>query len=811
MTLGGTQLEQTRWRGAGLGVLLCTVFAGAPALAATLDEARNFHRSGAYEEALLAYDAIAGGEHPDADRAVARNNACAIRTDRGDFAAAEADCRDALTMRRALADWRGVARTLNNLARVLQAQGDGAAARAAHAQSLDINIQRDDAPAQIINRINLAVLEIEERRYTRALDQLAAAEPLVDRVDPSWGRGQRALIALNRAVVLERIGAYAEALPYAQDAVAGATDSAPHLVAGAQLNRGVILRNLGDPASALDAYRAARGAFAARGDRVAAQNALLNEAIVQWRDLGVLEDAISAVTSFLAEESLASAEDRRRARYLATRLALLRKQPDDAAAHIDALAALAPDDALLHDARARLEFARGDLDAAIEQAFMAVDVIERDRAGLADARHRQRLLSDRRDAYALVVDYLFLRYTASGSDDDFFAGLQIAARGKALGLMESGRLGERPVPTPGQRYVETYLAGKHLHVWRLDTHDKHWQTVSARDVQASALRVRDASTQDAPAPAEDTAVLKATLGGGDVLELVVALDGALTDTPLDVVFLGSANPPVIRHLAAIAMDDSAPDAAPLKHPRFLGLARSSIPEPARRHPALRQLPALDAPGVELDAASKVFDHNAVLLREGNATEQAFLSHERADVVHIAGHAVFDARLDDGAVLILGSTDDDQSSGDGLLHPRDIAALDRPARLTVLSACSSARSTSSVGAPVNHLAGAFLASGSRAVLASLWDVDDAVTAVVMEQFYARLAQGMRPHEALHATKMALASQPGWNRTSFWAPWVIYGPSDQPIFTANPARWPSWPSPALVVLALAISVFIRRRQR
>jgi len=68
-----------------------------------------------------------------------------------------------------------------------------------------------------------------------------------------------------------------------------------------------------------------------------------------------------------------------------------------------------------------------------------------------------------------------------------------------------------------------------------------------------------------------------------------------------------------------------------------------------------------------------------------------------------------------------------------------------------------------------LAGAFLCAGAQAVLASLWAVSDAVTALLMEHFYAALAGGSRPAAALRqAQRQVRDAHPlDWAAFQLWA--------------------------------------------
>ena len=79
---------------------------------------------------------------------------------------------------------------------------------------------------------------------------------------------------------------------------------------------------------------------------------------------------------------------------------------------------------------------------------------------------------------------------------------------------------------------------------------------------------------------------------------------------------------------------------------------------------------------------------------------------------------------------------------------------------VLSACSSATGPIRAGDGIESLARAFLYAGSRAVVASLWDVEDEAAVRTMEPFYRGvLRDGRAASEALREAKLQLRTRFG----------------------------------------------------
>ena len=67
--------------------------------------------------------------------------------------------------------------------------------------------------------------------------------------------------------------------------------------------------------------------------------------------------------------------------------------------------------------------------------------------------------------------------------------------------------------------------------------------------------------------------------------------------------------------------------------------------------------------------------------------------------------------------------------------------------------------------------AFLHAGTARVVASLWQVDDWATAALMERFYATLASGADPVQALAGAQRALAGLSATAHPFYWAGFVV----------------------------------------
>jgi CHAT domain-containing protein len=177
---------------------------------------------------------------------------------------------------------------------------------------------------------------------------------------------------------------------------------------------------------------------------------------------------------------------------------------------------------------------------------------------------------------------------------------------------------------------------------------------------------------------------------------------------------------------------------------------------------------------EVLTASKAVTKDPVLLLGPNATETAFKSEPLADfkIVHIAAHGFVDTQFPERSGLVLGV--DAGSHDDGLLQVREIIRLHFNADLVTLSACNTGVGKIEGEEGVTNLVEAFLVSGARAVVASLWSADDTYTGALMERFYIHIAEGQPKATALRHAKLDLLARDGGHVPPYyWGAFVMVG--------------------------------------
>jgi CHAT domain-containing protein len=103
----------------------------------------------------------------------------------------------------------------------------------------------------------------------------------------------------------------------------------------------------------------------------------------------------------------------------------------------------------------------------------------------------------------------------------------------------------------------------------------------------------------------------------------------------------------------------------------------------------------------------------------------------------------------------------------------IAQLDIPARLAVLSACETAGGRMTTGEGTLGLTAAFLSAGVPVVVSSLWPVDDRVTAILMRAFYGDLAAGEPVATALRRAQLEVSRSGKYGHPYFWSGFTVVG--------------------------------------
>jgi CHAT domain-containing protein len=172
---------------------------------------------------------------------------------------------------------------------------------------------------------------------------------------------------------------------------------------------------------------------------------------------------------------------------------------------------------------------------------------------------------------------------------------------------------------------------------------------------------------------------------------------------------------------------------------------------------LRSLEQLPSARNEVDAIARLNFAEAETLVGDEATESR-VEHDAlsSGVIHFATHTLFNTQRPlESAIVLRVDAAAASAEDDGLLHVWEIfERFNLEGDLVVLSSCETARGKELRGEGLVGFTRAFQFAGARSVVASLWKVQDASTADLMEKFYSARAESRSDIEAL---RVAIVSQ------------------------------------------------------
>ncbi len=168
-----------------------------------------------------------------------------------------------------------------------------------------------------------------------------------------------------------------------------------------------------------------------------------------------------------------------------------------------------------------------------------------------------------------------------------------------------------------------------------------------------------------------------------------------------------------------------------------------------------QLAPLPAAVREVKHLEQWFDHTQRLLGD-DASEARFKQQAgQFKIIHLATHGLIEENypLSSGVLLNPGEQDD------GLLQAHEVLALKLDANLVTLAACRSADGKFSRAEGLVGLSQAFLYAGADTVLASIWDLQDAHSATLLQPFYQSRHTGLGNDQALREAQLGMLHSQG----------------------------------------------------
>lgn len=255
---------------------------------------------------------------------------------------------------------------------------------------------------------------------------------------------------------------------------------------------------------------------------------------------------------------------------------------------------------------------------------------------------------------------------------------------------------------------------------------------------------------------------EADLAKSQIKTLVFVLDGSLRNIPIAALYDGQQ---YLIQKYAVAL---TPGLQLLTPKPFEGVQLKALT--AGLSEARQGFPALTNVRLELDQIKSEVN-SQILLNQGftSTALQKEINEVPFPIVHLATHGQFSSQADKTFILAWDKPVN-VNQLDSLLRIRDTTDPNA-IELLVLSACQTAAGDKRAAL---GLAGVAVRAGARSTLASLWNLDDESTALLMSQFYRELAENPPTKvEALRRAQVALLKNPRYQHPMFWSPYVLIG--------------------------------------
>jgi CHAT domain-containing protein len=217
-------------------------------------------------------------------------------------------------------------------------------------------------------------------------------------------------------------------------------------------------------------------------------------------------------------------------------------------------------------------------------------------------------------------------------------------------------------------------------------------------------------------------------------------------------------------------------------------------------PAVPPLPGTKLEVDEINRILKASGYKTSELTQKLATEKSVKGVKGMQVVHIATHGYFlaDAEVNAGSaigvdvenakgnpllrsgLILMGgastiagaSTPDLASNDNGVLTAYEAMNLKLEGTdLVILSACETGLGEVKAGEGVYGLQRAFLVAGAKALIMSLWKVDDAATQLLMVNFYTNWVKGGNKQKAFKQAQLQLMTK--YKDPYYWGAFVMMG--------------------------------------
>ncbi len=144
------------------------------------------------------------------------------------------------------------------------------------------------------------------------------------------------------------------------------------------------------------------------------------------------------------------------------------------------------------------------------------------------------------------------------------------------------------------------------------------------------------------------------------------------------------------------------------------------------------------------------------------------------ILHFATHGLINEERPELSGIILSRFDRNGNKINESIRLQDIYELNLKSDLVVLSACNTGIGKNIKGEGLMSLNNAFLQSGSKTVISSLWKVEDYAAVELMNNFYRKMSdENVSPSVALRAAQIKMWENPQYKSPFYWAAFTIHG--------------------------------------
>lgn len=178
------------------------------------------------------------------------------------------------------------------------------------------------------------------------------------------------------------------------------------------------------------------------------------------------------------------------------------------------------------------------------------------------------------------------------------------------------------------------------------------------------------------------------------------------------------------------------------------------------------------------------------------------------IFHLAMHSFSDTLNSNYSYLLFETGND--TLNDGKLYNYEVSLLKIVSPMIVLSSCNSGTGKLYQSEGLKSLALSFFLAGASSLIMTSWEINDEVSAEIMENFYYYLAKGRQKDEAMRLAKLEFLRKnpPSLKDPYYWAAYKVMGNNDPVNAGRNKLLYPV---PAIIVVVAIIIFYYFRRRR